>query len=29
MKTIAGFPEGEKGFDLKKIEESFSYLAMK
>ena len=23
MKTIAGFPEGEKGYDLKKIEESF------
>jgi len=23
IKTFAGFPEGEKGFDLKKIEESF------
>ena len=23
MKAIAGFPEGEKGYDLKKIEESF------
>ena len=23
LKTIAGFPEGEKGYDLKKIEESF------
>ena len=23
MKTSAGFPEGEKGYDLKKIEESF------
>ena len=23
IKTIAGFPEGEKGYDLKKIEESF------
>ena len=23
MKTIAGFPEGEKGYDLKKIEVSF------
>ena len=25
----AGFPEGEKGYDLKKIEESFRYLAIK
>ena len=23
IKTFAGFPEGEKGYDLKKIEESF------
>ena len=23
IQTFAGFPEGEKGFDLKKIEESF------
>ena len=23
METSAGFPEGEKGYDLKKIEESF------
>ena len=23
MKTFSGFPEGEKGYDLKKIEESF------
>ena len=23
IKTSAGFPEGEKGYDLKKIDESF------
>ena len=25
----AGFPEGENGYDLKKIEESLDYLVMK
>ena len=25
----AGFPEGENGYDLKKIDESFRYLVMK
>ena len=25
IKTSAGFPEGEKGYDLKKIEESFKF----